>query len=230
MPSKSSKRWRDSTDYWNIKLFRDITYRDKNGIPILRARKDDEIKSLIPTHLYNAGQTKPRLGADRNGYTHFYLDDYQFERFWNFPIRYTNYLKTFNGTLSPDYSVYADYPYPVQVANVFRNRALGAYWAMNGIKVIPSISWNVEKSFEWCFDAVEKDGVVAISTVGSLRTEELKRLLLIGYVEMLNRIRPCKVIVYGTCPEELHKFGVPIKTFKAFHKKFEDSKKVREIK
>jgi len=222
MASKTSKRWKDPTDPWNTKLFKDITYRDSRGVPILKAVKEDNILDLVPSHTHNAGGTKPVPPSARNGYAHCYLDDYQFERFWNFPIRYVDYLLTFNGALSPDYSVYADWPEDIQRINVYRNRALGAYWAYNGIAVIPSISWSTEKSFEWCFNAVEKGSILAISTVGVLRTEELQRLLVVGYSEMLNRLRPIKVLVYGKCPNELYKFGVPIRTFKAFYDKFNE--------
>jgi len=224
MSNSSSHRWRDPTDYWNTKLFRSITYRNKHGTPILKAYKGTCPAHLVAANVAAGGKKQrvaPQLVTQRSGFAHFYLDDYQFERFWNFPIRYVDYLSTFKGALSPDFSVYSDYPEDIQRMNVYRNRALGAYWDMCNIPVIPSISWNLPKSFQWCFDAVEPEGIVSISTVGSLRTSELKRMLIMGYTEMVSRLAPITVIIYGRYPSELDDFGVRNVRVKAFYEKFE---------
>lgn len=79
---------------------------------------------------------------------HFFLDDYQFMRLWNNPERYIDLLKKFNCVLSPDFSLYADYPTALQIYNHYRKHWLAACWQMYGIEVIPTICWSNEKSFE----------------------------------------------------------------------------------
>lgn len=41
---------------------------------------------------------------------HFFLDDYQFFRVWNRPRDYINTLSQFACVLSPDFSLYTDFP------------------------------------------------------------------------------------------------------------------------
>lgn len=45
---------------------------------------------------------------------HFFLDDYQFERFWRQPERYLNALAKFPMVLGPTFSLYTDFPAPIQ--------------------------------------------------------------------------------------------------------------------
>lgn len=221
MSSRSSKRWKDPTDYWNIKLFSSLHYRTSSGIPIIRAYKKDIPEQIIPANISAGGKVTPIKSSKRDAFAHFYLDDYHFERFWNFPIRYVKYLQTFDGALSPDFSVYADYPEIIQQMNVYRNRALGAYWQSQGIPVIPSVSWSSLDSLQWCFDAIEPRSVVAISTVGVLRTPELKKHLVIGYLEMVRQLEPIHILVYGKCPEELYSCNIEITQYQPFYQKFE---------
>lgn len=52
---------------------------------------------------------------------HFFLDDYQFERFWRQPERYLNALAKFPMVLGPTFSLYTDFPAPIQRWNHYRN-------------------------------------------------------------------------------------------------------------
>lgn len=58
---------------------------------------------------------------------HFFLDDYQFERFWRQPERYLNALAKFPMVLGPDFSLYTDFPAPLQRWNHYRNQLLTAW-------------------------------------------------------------------------------------------------------
>lgn len=83
---------------------------------------------------------------------------------------------------------------------VAQNRWVGAYWQSEGLTVIPTISWSTARSYEFCFDAVEKGSIVAVSTVGCRRA---KRPFLRGYQEMLSRIEPEAVICFGAPFQEM---------------------------
>ena len=80
---------------------------------------------------------------------HFFLDDYQFARVWTDPDRYIPVLQRFKYVLTPDFSLYTDFPKPLQIYNHYRKHWLGAYWQMHGINVIPTICWSDQDSFEW---------------------------------------------------------------------------------
>ena len=53
-----------------------------------------------------------------NKIVHFYLDDYQFERVWQYPDRYLPVLSRFKAVLAPDFSLYTDFPFPCQLFNL----------------------------------------------------------------------------------------------------------------
>ena len=67
---------------------------------------------------------------------------------------------------SPDFSTYINMPSWLQIANVAKNRWCGAYWQSKGLKVISTISWGNSASFEFCFEGVEENSIVAIGMIG----------------------------------------------------------------
>lgn len=68
---------------------------------------------------------------------HFFLDDYQFERFWRQPQRYLDALAKCPLVLGPDFSLYTDFPAPIQHWNHYRNQLLTAWLQHNGVCAIP---------------------------------------------------------------------------------------------
>lgn len=133
---------------------------------------------------------------------HCFVDDYQFIRYWNNPDKYLPVLSKFSAVCSPDFSTYTDMPLAMQIYNHYRKHWLAAYWQLNGITVYPTISWSDESSYDWCFDGEPVGGVVAVSSVGTQKNKESKRLFLLGYEEMMKRLDPAWVILYGIVPEE----------------------------
>lgn len=133
---------------------------------------------------------------------HFFIDDYRFVRVWNDPPKYLNTLKKFDFVLTPDFSLYTDFPAAMQIYNHYCKHWLGAYWEENGIEVIPTICWSTEKSFEWCFDGEPHGGTVAVSSVGTQNDDRAKENFIAGYNEMMRRLSPETVIFYGKVPTE----------------------------
>lgn len=134
---------------------------------------------------------------------HFFLDDYQFERFWNSPTKYLDKLKKARGVIGADYSCYVDAPNAFNMWNVFRNRLLDMFLQMHGVEVIPTAVWGGEKTFKWCFDGLPLNSIIAVNTFGSLKRS--KQYFLKGFRKMMKVLKPHTVIVYGEVPEELQK-------------------------
>ena len=134
--------------------------------------------------------------ADKIG-VNFFLDDYQFERVWNEPGRYTEFLKAFGAVLSPDFSLYMDFPKAIQIYNHYRKHWCAAYWQERGLTVIPTIAWSDKDSFEWCFDGEPQDGIVAVSNVGCMRSKATRQAFMEGYNEMLARLQPSKILMFA---------------------------------
>ena len=199
--------WRDIIKIMNIeKGFFKST--NKYGIPDIK--KDEfEVKELIPY----------RVDSNRNGTAHFFLDDYRFERCWRNPDSQIEELKKYDGVLSPDFSMYTNYPQAMQIWQVYRNRWCACYWQSLGIKVIPTISWSDEQSFKYCFLGVQKGSTVAIGTVGVLNDEYAKTLFMQGFKEMLKQLEPKEILIYGNKLSELEGYK-NIRWFDPYMNKF----------
>lgn len=175
----------------NLDIVKDIEFTS-SSMPIVRPSYHTE--PLKYWQLFSqATNSKTR---NVNAGVFFFQDDYKFERVWTNPNVYCSILSNFPYVAGPDFSLYADMPLEMQRWNVFRNRLLSAYWQSNGIDVIPTITWSTASSFDFCFDGIS-GGTVIISTVGVLNNEQSKRLWIGGASEMVNRINPQYIIVYG---------------------------------
>lgn len=151
---------------------------------------------------------------------HFFIDDYQFNRVWAQPDVYTSMLSRFSAVLTPDFSTYTDFPKAIQIYNHYRKHWLGAYWQQNGMTVIPTISWSDHDSYEWCFDGEPKGACVAVSSVGTQVNKEAGVLFMDGYREMIKRLEPKQIIIYGKVPDECRIPSAEIIEVKAFQQKW----------
>lgn len=204
------------------KIFRDRNYENVNkflfpgggyGIPEIAP----EIYTECEWIGFNYAASR-KIGRGNMG-IHFYLDDYQFLRLWNMPDYYLPMLQQFKYVLSPDFSIYADFPFAVQIFNHYRKHWIAAYLQLHGVKVIPSIAWSDESSYEWCFEGEPTYGTVSVSSVGTQLNKLSKRLFAEGYQEMMRRLKPEKILFFGTVPEECDGNIVQIN---AFQQKFRE--------
>ncbi len=155
--------------------------------------KDDRV---IPVDLIGFNYARTSKQKEDVG-VHFYLDDYQFERVWKNPERYIDILWEYDCILSPDFSLYMDMPMPMKIWNTYRNRFLGAFYQSKGIKVIPTVSWAEPETYEFCFNGIPEGSTVSISTVGVKRDNEALKVWKDGTTEMIRKIKPKKIILYG---------------------------------
>lgn len=164
---------------------------NKYGFPVIR-KQDFEVKKLV------------QFGNnDFIGTAHFFIDDFKFERVWNKPKKYLNVLKRYGGVLSPDFSLYTDYPIALQIYNTYRSRWCGRYWQDHGINVIPTVEWSTPESYEFCFQGIEEGSTIAISSMGCLRDKNALKLFKQGFNEAIKQLKPEKILFYGTIPNGL---------------------------
>jgi hypothetical protein len=188
-----TRKW--CKDVFNAFLVKDANYDGDGEIPCVRT------SCLIPTKVVTF--SKARQQSDFNQWIHFYEYDEKFERFWREPKKYLPLIKKFQGIISPDFSLYYDMPYCMQVWNTYRGKAL-AYWLQqNGVEVIPNIRWGDERTFEVATLGVEKGKTIAVGTHGCIKTIEGRDMFINGFDYVVKKLQPKKVIVYGRIPKKI---------------------------
>ena len=185
------------------------------GIPRVRPTQIDMPQEFIGFNY--AASTRER--SDKG--IHFFVDDYQFNRLWVNPDKYLPMLQQFRCVMTPDFSMYTDFPKAIQIYNHYRKHWIGAYLQENGIQVIPTIGWSTPESYDWCFDGEPAQSIVAVSSVGTQNSKRAKELFISGYREMVRRLEPETIIFYGNIPEECKGNIVRIR---AFQEKFKEAK------
>lgn len=185
---KVNERERTNEAY-NLELFDENNCDGKYQMPIITN------DNYIPKDLIGFNYAK--TSENKNCGVHFYLDDYQFERIWNNPMEYIEVLSDYECILSPDFSLYLDMPYAMKIWNVYRSRLIGQYYQSCGIKVIPTISWAEEETFEFCFDGIPKGSIVSISTIGVKRDKDALDIWKKGMDAMIEHIQPSTILIYG---------------------------------
>jgi len=133
---------------------------------------------------------------NKNKTIQFFTYDYKFNYLYSKSGLAVEKLKQYYCLLTPDFSLYADMPLALQIKNTFKNRWLGAYWQSLGLKVIPTVGWSDERSFDFCFDGIEDGSIVAVSTHGNKRAK-VKDAFMLGYNKMLKIIKPSAIICYS---------------------------------
>lgn len=125
---------------------------------------------------------------------HFFVDDYRFESVYNTPERVLYKLSQYRFVISPQFSCYGEMGMWRQIESIGKSRWCGAYWQSKGLKVIPSLCWSFRNSFDFCFDGIEHNSIVAVGTIGC-RNARLNFMQ--GYDYMLSRIEPEAIICFG---------------------------------
>ena len=139
----------------------------------------------------------------------FYEEDANFAQLLRDPAAYVDELRRYQLVVSPDSSLFWDAPLAVQVANKYRNQAVGSYLQRQGVHVVPNVRWSDERTYTTSFFpeplaflGVPKRSVVAIGTYGQAKTAEEMRHLKAGLAAMVSYLEPQVVLVYGAMPEE----------------------------
>lgn len=188
---------------WNYLDNVDIT--DIYDMPKIKA-----VNNLFPRNLVDFSNAKYCKERD-NSWFHFYTYDSKFNHFWNDPGKYLKMLSQFEGGISPDYSIYIDMPYPQQVYNSWRNKVSTCILQECGINVIPNVGWGGEETFDWAFDGIPENSMLAVTSQGCMKDSMCMRTFVNGIHELIRQKHPTDLVVYGNFKEEWYdKFDVNI--------------------
>ena len=198
MPTRTSHRWQNKPGTFDtLHTAHLFPANNEFGIPNLLHTPVNQIPAwLVPYRQRIRANDPPDEGA-----VHFFMDDYRFETVWNRPFKALEALASYQTVLTPDFSLYRDWPLLLQMWNVYRNRWCGRFWQAQGFTVIPTVSWSTAVSYDFCFLGVPRRSVVAVSAVGVKLDSPLEyQLFMDGFREMMRRLEPRGVLSYGRLP------------------------------
>ncbi len=164
----------------------------KLGVPRLKPiREIPKIQKCLPINVVLSEKIQGVWG-------HCFIGDTRQNCFWNNPFANIDRLKKLKGIISTDYSLFRDYSIAEQKWNCFKNRVMAYHWQQQGLNVVPTASWSVPSSFEWCWDGLPKNSVLGITTNGIATAKEGYRLFVLGLDELIKRLEPIALIVCGS--------------------------------
>ncbi len=168
----------------------------KWGFPIIKKQGIDLSKiELIACSDVSRNDTK-----NLHKGVHFFVDDFRFESVYNHPEKALERYGKYKFLLTPDYSLYAEMNPWRQIESIGKARWVGAKWQKAGKIVVPTMSWGLTRTYEFCNDGVEKNCVVAVGMIGC---KSNKRDFLRGYYQMMSQIEPEAVICFGKPFDEM---------------------------
>jgi hypothetical protein len=183
------------TDYQKFKLVRplpDDWIKDERGVPFI---KKDNFDGVDWEHVkFTTLSNRNTIQDKRNAIPLLFHYDFLLDRIWNNPLKYVADFSEFLAVLSPDFSAYRNMePWLIEMS-IDKSLWLAATLQSCHIKVIPTITWADERTYNICFDHFPKGDVVAISTIGI--GKEIPAFLQ-GFNEMKSRLKPSLIIVRG---------------------------------
>lgn len=180
-------------DVFHAFLVEKANYEGTEEIPCIKT------SILIPQKVITF--SKALTSTDYDQWVVFYEQDERFIRLWNKPHKYLNILKNFQGVITPDFSLYRNMPLVMQKWATYQGKALGVWLQNEGIEIIPNVRFADERSYDFCFDGVEKNSTVAIGTHGCIKKLTDRAYFEKGLSEMVEQLQPKIIIVYGAAPD-----------------------------
>ncbi len=213
-------QFNNNYDVFHAFLVENADYDGYFELPVIRT------SDKLPDKVITFSKAMSKTWDDFDCWVVFYEHDRDFERLWNKPRQYLDKLKKFKGIISPDFSLYRNMPFIMQMWNTYRSRAIAVWLQNNGVEVIPNVRFGDERTFSFCFDGIEENKTVAVGTHGCIKRKEDKIFFKIGLARMVQRLSPKTIIVYGSAPDSIFKpykdMGINII---AFESEFSKSRK-----
>ena len=199
---------RRKLSYQNINLSAGMTFVGKHELPEVKPYIGDVPMILTPYTMKDTG--------DARGAIHFFVDDYRFSGMymWGNLAHFTAQVSRYRTVIAPDFSLYLDQSRTLNLFQLYQNRVVTAAWQQQGLKVIPSVSWGNAESFDYCFEGLPQNSVLAIGGLGNSHHQSMIELWEYGVHKTIEHLPPIALIIYGA-PKRLE---LPVKTyyFKSF--------------
>lgn len=193
--NKSKQKWRfEKSRNFGLEYCSNAFFQGKYGIVQIRKYTDSLPDKLITLKEVN------NIGSPTTGVVGFSFDC-DLEDYACRPEKHANKLAKYKCIGELDFSMKITDPLGAVIANAFRSHTSAFYYQEHGCKILPTMKWASTQSYDVCFDGYEKGGAVIVSTIGIQKDERTKMYFKNGFNEMLKRISPDSVVLYGTHSE-----------------------------
>lgn len=211
-------------DIWNAFMVEDAVF-GKFDIPFCpntgTELPKDQVTWEEAKRIHRIHVSKKECDYYEDVYINWYIDDYKFDgsrgiwHDYNFALKV---IKHFAGVITPDFSTYQDFPYPIKIMATYKMRAFGYWLGKQGVSVINNVRWGTEESFGYCFEGIPGNSVVSVGTVGGGPRKLVDRdRFETGLYKMVDILDPHTVLVYGSargkCFDELRNRGINIVSY-----------------
>jgi len=147
--------------------------------------------------------SKSLMKPDFDAWVHFYEDDYKFSRFRRNPEKYIEHLSKFQGVITPDASIGWCDPENIQRQNAKFNAECANLFRSYGINYIRNVRYGDAHSYDFCFEDVPYNSILAIGTHGALRRSDFRLVLQAGLDELCCQKHPHTLLIYGHAPKNI---------------------------
>ncbi len=195
-------------DIFGVYLLEDLSFAGDYDMP--EVSNDDEIASIDYLALYSDLQDYNKTD---NTCVAFYQYDHVFDGIhglYNSIIyqdekrlsKFRERFKNVKYIVSPDYSLFGDFPNALQIFNVYKSRVCLVWLIANtNAKIIPNVRWTFSFTYEYCFDGIKKGSNIAIGVLGQMHHKDNKAMFLQGFKKAIDTIEPKTILVYGFITE-----------------------------
>lgn len=188
---KAKERWKlKKSENLGYEYCNDAIFSGKYGITKLKSYTDELPGRFITLDDIN------NTGAPNVGVLGFSYD-YKLTLLEEKAHYYIPILSRYKCLGEPDLSIKVGDPLGCAVANTVRSHNIAYRYQKAGCKIIPTMKWSDEASYDVCFSGYEKGGAVLVSTIGVISDERTIIYFSNGFKEMLKRISPDAVVLYG---------------------------------
>jgi hypothetical protein len=176
----------------------------------------DEAKSIYKRKLASKNEN-----FIEDAFVCWYIDDYKFDGtrgIWHDCYQTLKILRHFAGAITPDFSTYQDFPEPLKLYNTYRMRVFGYWLGKKGIPIINNVRWGTHETYQYCFEGIPRNSIVAIGTCGgSPRKHQDRERFEKGLAILIEKLNPHTIIIYGSanypCFDNLIAKGINIISF-----------------
>lgn len=227
MSQKNSPR-KGCKDIWNAFMCKGANFRhSKHDIPLCPTTATSLPEAIIQwdeaKSIYKKALARKDKDFFHNAFVCFYFDDDKFDGprgIWHNSAFTLKVLRHFAGAITPDFSTNQEFPEPIKTYNTYRMRVFGYWLGKNGISIINNIRWGTSETWEYCWDGIPKNSIVAIGTVGGgPRKRKDRKRFEDGLAELIQVLQPHTIIVYGSanypCFDRLREKNVKIVAFQS---------------